>query len=374
MQNFKDFIASWIKKIDKWGPKKEIEGLKVEFRKIGGPFSKVPIEPVDLKKVDLTERVYGPTISSVHVFNPESVNFYIGDDDVIIGGRQNRLIKEDTIIPAKRFVPLNVLCVEPGRWHPFVYGNRFVRTFSLPPVFRSLKTSSRVIDFYPLQVATWELLGLFRRGIVNRSLKKGFLELIDTLRVYLSGFSGPGIAMIAADWWYVEIIPASKIFLKKLARILLAWFLEIVFLSSSQDIYEAPASLEKGLEGLVFEPSRSADRKQKTYIGLSPFYVVSITMWAEAPVRISIFPRFTARALKRLAGASPEVLKMASKFDELKGEVEMSEKFSSEVSAGPILSTGFSGEGLKQKDYSIEFLMDIDRMRRQFKIKGRRDV
>ena len=61
------------------------------------------------------------------------VDVYLQSGDIVKGGRQDRTIAMDTIIPPKSgLMPLNAFCVENGRWSQRG-GERFSQFRGFPP-------------------------------------------------------------------------------------------------------------------------------------------------------------------------------------------------------------------------------------------------
>jgi hypothetical protein len=60
----------------------------------------------------------GARVNAVEVENKSDRTLYILAGQVIIGGKQDRVLARDTIIPAGKKIQVEVCCVEHGRWSP----------------------------------------------------------------------------------------------------------------------------------------------------------------------------------------------------------------------------------------------------------------
>lgn len=66
--------------------------------------------------VEICECKKGATVPLVEIENKSKRDLYIQAGETILGGRQDRVIKCDTMIPAKTKVLVAVYCVEQSRW------------------------------------------------------------------------------------------------------------------------------------------------------------------------------------------------------------------------------------------------------------------
>jgi len=67
---------------------------------------------------ELTEQVTGGVVNAVEIENKSERSLYILAGQVIIGGKQDRVLARDTIVPAGKKLQVEVCCVEHGRWSP----------------------------------------------------------------------------------------------------------------------------------------------------------------------------------------------------------------------------------------------------------------
>jgi hypothetical protein len=59
----------------------------------------------------------GALVGTLHIQNNSDRPLFVMAGEVITGGKQNRVVEKDVLVPAKSgFLPLDVFCVEQGRW------------------------------------------------------------------------------------------------------------------------------------------------------------------------------------------------------------------------------------------------------------------
>ncbi|MCS7223216.1 MAG: hypothetical protein NZ959_01465, partial [Armatimonadetes bacterium] len=93
--------------------------------------------------------------------------------EVLLGGKQDRIVKDDTLIPPRKTVKVAVFCVEPGRWAPSESGMKFMASDALVAPQVRLKA-----QWDESQSAVWEetervqrmVPGLMRRGTSYRNV------------------------------------------------------------------------------------------------------------------------------------------------------------------------------------------------------------
>ena len=100
-------------------------------------------EAMDAKKVVVYET---GTVNELSVENQSSQDVYIQSGDIVKGGRQDRVLTTDLILPAHSGkLPISSFCVEQGRWTR--RGNEPAEQFAV---------SDRVVAFKPLKMAVHE--------------------------------------------------------------------------------------------------------------------------------------------------------------------------------------------------------------------------
>lgn len=77
-------------------------------------------EAFDLGLVEIREIGASGTVNSVEVENRGKRPIYILAGTVIVGGKQDRVVTKDTIVPPCTTIKVEVCCVERGRWSPQV--------------------------------------------------------------------------------------------------------------------------------------------------------------------------------------------------------------------------------------------------------------
>ncbi len=74
-------------------------------------------EGLKAKTVRVREKQGGGEVSSVLVTNKSKKPLYLMSGEVVLGGQQDRIIGDDTIVPPQaKNLPVRVYCVEHGRW------------------------------------------------------------------------------------------------------------------------------------------------------------------------------------------------------------------------------------------------------------------
>ncbi len=73
-------------------------------------------EANERKVIEITEKG-GGSVPVVVIRNTSDMPIYICAGEIIIGGKQDRMVAYDILIKPRREVTVNVRCVEQGRWH-----------------------------------------------------------------------------------------------------------------------------------------------------------------------------------------------------------------------------------------------------------------
>ncbi|MFN4179374.1 MAG: ARPP-1 family domain-containing protein [Armatimonadota bacterium] len=71
------------------------------------------------------------TVSEVLVENKSDKPLLLIGGEVILGGKQDRIVEHDFIVPPKKIAKVKVYCVEPGRWVPQEQGEKFAPAMSV---------------------------------------------------------------------------------------------------------------------------------------------------------------------------------------------------------------------------------------------------
>jgi hypothetical protein len=71
------------------------------------------------------------TVSEVLVENKSDKPLLLIGGEIILGGKQDRIVEHDFIVPPKKIAKVRVYCVEPGRWVPQEQGEKFAPAMSV---------------------------------------------------------------------------------------------------------------------------------------------------------------------------------------------------------------------------------------------------
>lgn len=82
-------------------------------------------EGMDKSLVKITERDTSGTVNELVLHNRSDKPLFLMAGEVILGGKQDRVIGKDILIPPKKKVAIGVFCVEQGRWSANQSGGRF---------------------------------------------------------------------------------------------------------------------------------------------------------------------------------------------------------------------------------------------------------
>ncbi len=116
-------------------------------------------------------------VNSVEIRNTGGDPVYLLGGEMILGGKQDRIIERDTVVPPnQKWTPVSVFCVEQGRWHgqnmEFAAGGALVQP-SLQQAALSGDQSQvwAEVARKNLQHGTQSASGTYRRTIQNAALR-----------------------------------------------------------------------------------------------------------------------------------------------------------------------------------------------------------
>lgn len=66
--------------------------------------------------LEIAELPTGPSVAALTVGNPTAKPTVLIEGDLLVGGMQHRMATSSTVVPAHEQMPVDVLCVEQGRW------------------------------------------------------------------------------------------------------------------------------------------------------------------------------------------------------------------------------------------------------------------
>jgi hypothetical protein len=87
-------------------------------------------EALEKKKVVIMERLDGSTVNTLTIENVSSDTILIMAGEVIVGGKQNRIIGKDLLlVPKSGKIDISVYCVEAGRWENVSTGTNEFKSY-----------------------------------------------------------------------------------------------------------------------------------------------------------------------------------------------------------------------------------------------------
>ncbi|MBK9072915.1 MAG: hypothetical protein IPL79_18225 [Myxococcales bacterium] len=194
-------------------------------------------EAFDRKKITISE-LENDSVNTLTATNLADGPIFVMSGEVILGGKQDRIVAKDMLIPAKSTVQLDVFCVEHGRWSEEGGSNRSFRTAK-----KMAHTDLRASSKYSSQGAVWEKVGrkntarktenstdTFRAVADDKQTKKAVDEYIAVLGASLArhpravGF----IASYGDDLSTVEIFSSPALFAKIRGKLIESVALEAV--------------------------------------------------------------------------------------------------------------------------------------------------
>ena len=169
------------------------EGLKagqVEVKELGAPLIRLrPGGP----------RPTGAQVNSLALVNNSKKALLLLAGEIVTGGKQDRIISKDRIIPpGAEPLPLDVFCVEPGRWHGSSMGFASGAFMAAPKLRKKAAIAKN-------QQEVWNATRELREGVAERMVTEA-----DTALAYsVLGRSSSYAQLESSDVFRVKIDQAS---------------------------------------------------------------------------------------------------------------------------------------------------------------------
>lgn len=203
--------------------------------------------------------------------NPGDIDLFIQAGDIVKGGRQDRTLGADFIVPAKSGkVPIPVFCVEAARWHKrrsesdahFSKSSEYASSKKLRAALRTSKSQGEVwASVEEEQAKLSESMGICAKSAMSPSSLQLSYEMKETtaaLDEYLGGLeSGPSGESVGVVWAingklsHADIYGSPALFRKVWKKLLRAASIEAIGERSEKaaeplrDIAEVSAWLEE---------------------------------------------------------------------------------------------------------------------------------
>ena len=210
-------------------------------------------------------------VNELLIENPTDHDLFIQAGDIVKGGRQDRTLGVDFIVPAKSGkVPIPVFCVEAARWHKrrsesdahFSKSSDYASSKKLRAALRTSTSQSEVwASVEEEQAKLSESIGLCAKSTMSPSSLQLSYEMKETTAAvgeYLKGLeSAPSDKSVGVVWAingklsHADIYGSSELFRKVWRKLLRAASFEAIGDSSCQspellrDIAEVSAWLEE---------------------------------------------------------------------------------------------------------------------------------
>lgn len=174
------------------------------------------------------------SVPTVIIKNKGKKPIYIMAGEIIIGGKQDRMVSFDVIIPAGKTVEVTVRCVEHGRWHGVstefksgkAVGGKGVRTAlqfkEQQDVWDEVATACRELD-----VTTSS--GTYGAVLSDEEVEKRMKPFLDAMTKGLSDEKIVGVIMaLNGEMVCVDIFANAKFFAKVKEKLLKAYVLDAI--------------------------------------------------------------------------------------------------------------------------------------------------
>ncbi len=79
-------------------------------------------------RLQVKEHANGATVNTLQVINTSQDTIYLMQGEIVVGGKQDRMLAQDLLVPPGATMDIGAFCVEQGRWSENGTGQQFQRT------------------------------------------------------------------------------------------------------------------------------------------------------------------------------------------------------------------------------------------------------
>lgn len=218
----------------------------------------------------IREQGHGGTVSQLHVTNRADLPIYALAGELLLGGKQDRIIGQNVIIPARaKSFAVQVYCVEHGRWSRKT--DRFASGTALAHKKLRLKATKGQSQVWQEVAKTNKKRGTtnrsdtYRAAVGRKGLKKKVRKAVAALQSHLKG--KPNVAGVAVEIngkpHVIEWFSSPKLFRKLEKKLLSSYVFEAFDVADGRKYRPRGKSKVRS----VMRKSREAKRKAKRKAG-----------------------------------------------------------------------------------------------------------
>lgn len=200
--------------------------------------------------VSIEEKGSG-SVSSVIIINRGDLPIYICAGEVILGGKQDRMIAHDVLVSPKESIEVKVRCVEHGRWHGTT------DSFSSGAVMGSTKT--RVAVQFESQSDVWDIVadenshigaqtttGSYRATLTHEEIQILTDEYSNVILPQLDDEGLVGmITVINGEIHSIDIFLTPDLFKNLKSKLLKATVLEVIGITAEEVTLPSPNQIQE---------------------------------------------------------------------------------------------------------------------------------
>ncbi len=233
-------------------------------------------EATEKKVITIAEKSEG-SVPVVTIHNTAKLPIYISAGEIIIGGKQDRMIAYDVIIQPSKNITVEVRCVEQGRWSGkrgrFLTANAMGNRKSRVAVqFKDQTAVWREVRAQNAAVSVQPRTGTYKATLTNPEVQKLSKEYAEAILPQLAGRHMVGIVVaINGEVHAVEMYGSPGLFAKMKEKLLKAYVLDII---GVKDAGATPPGKEKILT-FYTDTMKEQKKELKAYEKNVNFYRMS---------------------------------------------------------------------------------------------------